>query len=185
MKALSHPLRLELLIRLNRAVASPKELAEELGESLGVVSYHIRMLEELGCIELADTKFRRGAVQHFYRPLRRAELSTDLWAEIPQSAREALSVTLLNDAMQLATASLEAGTFDERDDRHVSFTELLLGEDGWAEINEMLDGVIDRALELQAQRADPKRQDGAEPVRSALVLLHFERAPAEGAPAGG
>src|SRR3712207_6235712 len=85
LKALSHPLRLRILQLLCRGIASPKELADELNESLGVVSYHVRTLEELGCIELAETRFRRGAVQHFYRPLRRAELSTEDWSLLPRS----------------------------------------------------------------------------------------------------
>jgi Helix-turn-helix domain len=40
-EVLSHPLRARILQRLNeRGVASPKELARALGESVGNVSYH-------------------------------------------------------------------------------------------------------------------------------------------------
>src|SRR4051794_15100467 len=40
MKALSHPLRVRMLTLLNQKVSSPSELAEELDEPLGNVSYH-------------------------------------------------------------------------------------------------------------------------------------------------
>ena len=51
-RALSHPIRHRVLVALNERVASPKELAAELGEPLGNVSYHTRVLAQLGCIEL-------------------------------------------------------------------------------------------------------------------------------------
>jgi DNA-binding transcriptional ArsR family regulator len=65
-KALTHPLRARLLTELSEE-SSPKELAIQLGESLGKVSYHIRELERLGCIEQTRVRPVRGAVEHFYR----------------------------------------------------------------------------------------------------------------------
>jgi DNA-binding MarR family transcriptional regulator len=66
-KASMHPLALRIL---EKAAAgeklSPKAVADELGEKLGNVSYHVRTLHEKGLLEKAGTKPRRGAVQHFY-----------------------------------------------------------------------------------------------------------------------
>ena len=67
LKALSHPLRLQILREMNRGVTSPKEIANKLAESLGVVSYHVRVLAEAGVVELARTTARRGAIQHHYK----------------------------------------------------------------------------------------------------------------------
>jgi len=44
-KALGHPLRMSVLAILNARVASPSELAKELGEPLGNVAYHVKILE--------------------------------------------------------------------------------------------------------------------------------------------
>jgi DNA-binding transcriptional ArsR family regulator len=52
---------------LTEREASPSELAEELGEPLGNVSYHVRLLHELGLIDLVGTTPRRGAIEHHYR----------------------------------------------------------------------------------------------------------------------
>src|SRR5215211_3459933 len=68
-RALSHPLRLKLLAALNEGVASPNQLANRLGEPLANVSYHVRILLDLDCIELVETAQRRGAIEHFYRAL--------------------------------------------------------------------------------------------------------------------
>src|SRR3954469_17225001 len=63
-KALAHPLRARILQRLGERVASPGELAVELGASLGVVSYHVRMLRDYDCVELVRAEPRRGALQY-------------------------------------------------------------------------------------------------------------------------
>lgn len=67
MKALGHPLRVRALEVLNERVASPSELARELGEPLGNVAYHVKILEENEAIELVRTAPVRGALEHFYR----------------------------------------------------------------------------------------------------------------------
>lgn len=64
--ALSHPLRARALAILDERVASPKELALELGAPLGVIAYHVRVLGSLELIELVDQTQRRGAVEHRY-----------------------------------------------------------------------------------------------------------------------
>lgn len=171
LKALSHPLRMQILHEMNRGITSPKEIADKLGESLGVVSYHVRTLEELGCIELAETKFRRGAVQHFYRPLRRAELNDDDWAALPENIRDNVSAVTLDAIIELAASALKSGNFDSRVDRHLSFVRLELDEAGWSEVNAMLADVLARATELQ------ERTNGDGPrVSSVLALTHFESA---------
>ena len=171
LKALSHPLRLQILREMNRGVTSPKDIADKLGESLGVVSYHVRTLEELGCIELADTKYRRGAVQHFYRPLRRAELSDDDWAALPPNVRDSVTAVALDGFIEMAAASVRDGTFDARTDRHLSSVQLELDEAGWSEVNAMLAGVLALAMDLQERTSTD-----ATTISSVLTLAHFERA---------
>lgn len=65
MKAFAHPLRLEILRQL-RSRASPTELARKLGAPLGSVSYHVRVLADLGALQLVDEMPRRGAIEHYY-----------------------------------------------------------------------------------------------------------------------
>ena len=70
-KALSHPLRAHVLAILNERVASPNDMAEQLGEPLGNVSYHVKALVELDCIELVSTTpapRRGGALLSRHRP---------------------------------------------------------------------------------------------------------------------
>ena len=90
-RAIGHPLRLRLLTIFNERVASPSDLAAELGEPIGNVSYHTRILARLGCVELVKTKQVRGAVEHYYRAVVRPVFSDDDWAELPLSIRKSLA----------------------------------------------------------------------------------------------
>lgn len=77
-KAMSHPLRVQALTILNERVASPSDIAAELGMPIGRVSYHVRALLDLGCIEEVETRPVRGALEHLYRAVRRPLTYTDL-----------------------------------------------------------------------------------------------------------
>lgn len=95
-KAFTHPLRAAILGRLDETVLSPKELSQQLGAPLSVVSYHVKELVRLELIELVRTKRRRGAVQHWYRSKARGlvarqefETDEDGFAELTATLAEA------------------------------------------------------------------------------------------------
>ena len=94
-KALAHPLRVQLLAPLNEGVASPNELAKKLDEPLTNVSYHVRMLHDLGCIELVETEPRRGALEHYYRAIVRPFFAERDWKKLPKNARGSISDAVL------------------------------------------------------------------------------------------
>jgi DNA-binding transcriptional ArsR family regulator len=111
-KALAHPTRVRILhILRDRELASPVELAGELGLPLGTVGYHVRRLEVLGFIELAKRTQRRGAVEHHYR----ARSALDLPAEpgpAPSRARRGKRATAALAAVGEAQEALARGGFD-------------------------------------------------------------------------
>jgi DNA-binding transcriptional ArsR family regulator len=65
-KAMAHPLRRRILEILQAGIASPTELSRELSEPLGNVSYHIRVLSEVGLVRLVRRTERRGTFEHHY-----------------------------------------------------------------------------------------------------------------------
>jgi DNA-binding transcriptional ArsR family regulator len=184
-KALSHPLRMKLLSILSEREASPTELATELGEPLGNVAYHVKTLAELDCIELVRTTPRRGAVEHHYRATVRAFLNESQWERLPETSRRSISASRLSEIWADAAAAIKSDTFDSRTDRHLSWTNLVLDEQGWEELSEILAETLDRALALQAEVAGRLGNDGIEDALSAkLVMMHYEAAPPESAGRG-
>lgn len=71
-KALSHSTRAQALDLIAEGQASPRQVAERLGQDLRSVAYHVRVLHRLGCVELVETRQRRGATEHFYKVTERA-----------------------------------------------------------------------------------------------------------------
>jgi DNA-binding transcriptional ArsR family regulator len=181
MKALGHPMRMRILMRLSQKVMSPNQLAQELEERLGSVSYHVRVLVEIGYLELVRTEPRRGAVEHFYRAQARAFLTDSDWERLPDKTRKALSDSVLQTLWRDVGIAVATGTFDERLDRHLSFTQIVLDEDGWTKLKTEVDRVLELAIDLQnesAARLQDGNKGGAE-VFGRLGALLYTAPPSE------
>jgi hypothetical protein len=136
---LSHPLRFSILNDMNTPPRnlSPSEYSEEIGEKLGNVSYHFRILHRAGCIEIVDTFQRRGATEHVYGPVRRAMAWTAEWEKLGPFVRQHVASSALGNAVKQAGAAIDEGTFDKRNDSHLSHDTLWTDEEGWHEIHDL------------------------------------------------
>jgi predicted ArsR family transcriptional regulator len=173
-KAFAHPLRVQILIILNEGVASPNMLAQRLDQSLNLVAYHVRVLEKYDCIELVDTKQRRGATEHFYRATRRQFLTDNEWSRLPKSLRGGLSGAMLKPAFEDVEEALDKNTFDELDDRHLSRTPMVVDQKGWDDAAELLANTLDRLIEIQGEANNRIAESGEEPIHSRALILHFK-----------
>jgi DNA-binding transcriptional ArsR family regulator len=178
-KALGHPVRVLALAILNERVASPNEIAQELNQTVGHVSYHIKVLKKCECIELVDTAPRRGAVEHYYRATSRAFIDDDAWCRLPASVRPGLTATLLKDLFEDAGAALSAGTFDARDDRHLAWTPMIVDEQGWDEITEASAALLERVFEVQAESARRLTEAEKPGMQVSVVSMVYETPAAE------
>lgn len=178
-KAFAHPLRVQILIILNERVASPNLLSQELDQSLNLVAYHVRVLEKYDCIELVDTKQRRGATEHFYRATRRQFLTDSEWARMPESLRPGLSGAMLRSLFEDIDEATKAGTFDELEDRHLSRTPMVVDQKGWKDVADLLAETLDRVLEIQAEANERLAASGEVGMLSKVDILHFKSPAAE------
>jgi DNA-binding transcriptional ArsR family regulator len=174
-RALSHPLRVRILALLQERTASPRELAEWLGATLGTVSYHVRALHEFGLIELVRTSQVRGAIAHHYRAKVRPRVSDEAWSAAAPVVKQAAVGAALQTVDDYARASAAAGGFD-RAEAHLTRTGLRLDEKGWAAAAracERLLAELGRVEEAAAKRIarDPEAAGVAD---AALVLMLFE-----------
>ncbi len=176
-KAISHPLRADILAILNERVASPNQLSQELGEGLSQVSYHVKVLKDYDCIELVDTKQRRGAVEHFYRATTRAILSDDDWAQLPKSLRSGMSASLVQGMIDDVSAAMRGGTFAARDEHHVSWTPVIVDEEGWRDLAETLSDTLERVFTIQAESAERMIESGEESLSAAVAMIGYEAYP--------
>lgn len=181
-KAFAHPLRARMMMTLHERVASPSELAREVDRELNLVAYHIKVLEKWGCIEMVETRQRRGATEHFYRATRRHILDDEQWARLPAQLRSELAETLLRAMLEDVADAIDKGTFEEMPDLHLSRTPMVVDRQGWNEVVAILNEALDRVLSVQ-QQASRRLADGeGEALLSRVLMLHFKSAEAD--PAG-
>ncbi|HUC00322.1 MAG TPA: winged helix-turn-helix domain-containing protein [Solirubrobacterales bacterium] len=173
-KAFAHPLRVQILIILNERVASPNLLAQELDQSLNLVAYHVRVLEKYDCIELVDTKQRRGATEHFYRATRRQFLTDSEWARMPEVLRPGIATAIIKSMFEDIEEAAAAGTLEEVDDVHVSRTPMVVDQQGWSDVAALLGETLDRVLEIQAESGERLANGKETGIVSKVQMLHFK-----------
>lgn len=89
-KAYAHPIRIEILTRLENRVASASEIAREIDASLPLTSYHFRKLASFGLIELVKQVPRRGSVESYYTAKVRPTITDEGWAQTARVVKRAI-----------------------------------------------------------------------------------------------
>ena len=185
-KALGHPLRLRILESVvERRDASPLMVSRQLGLPLATVSRHMRVLRDLGFVELTRTEPRRGAVEHFYRAVQSAYIDDHTWEQLPVPLRRGLVRQTFRKIFSEAATAGGRGGFD-RGGAHLDRLPLSLDAGGRAELSAALNGLLEEALAIQA-RVDERTamarngnqvaSESPEPEPSVLVLMHFDELP--------
>ncbi|HKF82157.1 MAG TPA: helix-turn-helix domain-containing protein [Solirubrobacterales bacterium] len=69
LRVLNHPVRRRILRELADGPGSATTLSRQLGEELGLVSYHLNQVLAKDCriVELVDSVARRGAIEKIYQ----------------------------------------------------------------------------------------------------------------------
>ena len=171
---MAHPLRMRILMVLDRRVASPNELAKELSEPLGNVSYHVRTLADYGLVKLVRKRPRRGAIEHFYKAEARPMIAGDAWERLPRVVKhQSVQAVLAQIAGDMSTAA-EEGAFDHPD-MALMRSRLVLDEAAWKKLSEEMGRVTRLAAELEEEsRKRLATADGQRAMTATLVQILFE-----------
>jgi DNA-binding transcriptional ArsR family regulator len=173
-KALAHPLRVRILGVLQDRVASPSDLAQELKAPLGNVSYHVRILAQLGLLKLVKKRPRRGAIEHYYEARSRVRVSDRAWGQVPNVVKEAMVNATLDQVSTYVEQSAESGGF-ERANAHLMRQPLRLDEEGWSELSALVLKTLERANEIEAaSRERLKKSNHEGEFEAGLVMMLFE-----------
>lgn len=180
-RALTHPLRLELLELLDDGPATATECAAGTGESVASCSFHLRTLAKYGWIEPAE---RRGREKPWALVTHGRDIRPDV--DNPESTRAVAAMAELwleheteHTRHWLAEAPREPAEWVQ--------ASTLFESKVWATVEEMaeLSATVQRLTDaFDGRRDDPsKRPPGARPVRvmaAVHVDLAKERRSAEG-----
>ena len=181
-KALTHPLRIQILRSLEERTASPSELADEIGAPLGNVSYHVRQLHGLGLIKLVKKTPRRGAIEHHYKALAQAPISDEAWAGTPGVVKESVVGASLGQLGKDVNAAAAAGGF-KRPEAQLVREELALDEKGFGDIAKELTRTRERIEKIRADAARRLEKSGDGGRQASVALMLFELADGDVEPA--
>lgn len=176
-KALEHPIRTDILTILRDGPSSPARIGRQLDDvSLNLVAHHMKVLTELGCIELTETVTRRGAKEHIYRAVGPFVVSDEEWARLAPKVRQPVTAAILRRISDDLARSIGAGKIEEIADNHLSRTPLNLDREGWADIVEILARTLDEVMEVGSESL--KRLEAGEepPLAAAIAIMQFPTA---------
>jgi DNA-binding transcriptional ArsR family regulator len=179
-RALAHPMRLEILSIVEKRTASPKEIAQEIGAPLTHVSYHVRQLAQLGLIKLERTTPRRGAVEHHYSMEGDPTISPKAWRDAPEIAKQALvGATLGKVSAQVNAAAAEGGF--SRGDIQLQRLSLELDDEGWREASTAIENLVLELERIHNDATERREQEHGSHTFATAVLMLFEAAEQGGA----
>lgn len=176
----AHPLRGRCLTILSDRTASPNELARELGEDVGNVSYHVKQLLKMEAIELVRERPVRGAVEHFYRAITRPMLDNDDYLDLTVDQRLRFARLILQFSVADAATAIDSASLGQRPDHHVTRLPVQLDEEGWKELSEIHTETFQRAIEVEAASAKRMSEDPeAVGIPARVISMFFEMPSAE------
>jgi hypothetical protein len=183
---LTHPMRTRILDVLNEEPMSPVRFLDD-GFSpmtfnkrqtgLSYVSYHFRALEKAGCIEIMETKQRRGATEHIYRGCSRVFFSDAEFEALPFEKRQRLSQSSFQGLVARTDGAIRSGTFDQRPDRHMTWRGGDVDQGGWQEILDIYGEAYIKAEEARERAALRLAEEGGEAIPITTAMLVFESPP--------
>lgn len=172
--ALSHETRVHALAVFHDRPASTKEVAEELGQSVSAVWYHVDKLLQLDCIELVSSKRRRGATERFYRATVSEYLDEEAWSGIPKSKRLAITMGLLRLVSSDLDEAIKAETIGAPDN-HISRSLFNLDRQGWDDSKEILERTLEELFRVREESTMRLAEDeGADLVKTSISILQYE-----------
>lgn len=175
-RAVADPWRLRILAEVCVKPLSPSQFVEEFGGELTHVARCFRQLAKWNYVEVAEKRpgRRRGAaVEHVYRAIQRAHFHTSAWEEVPPSEREDASRSVLNAYQQRIRAAVEAGTFDQESDRHLSWDGVAIDATAWRQLGERLDAILDSLVKHELRATQRLASADGEQIPTVIGLAAF------------
>lgn len=174
-RALAHPLRVEILRQLESGPSGPKRLADRMGDQLSHVAYHTRVLHDCGCIELIETIPARGAFEHIYRLKPHGAIGSGTWKNLPPALRTHYAGSALAAFASRAVEALDAGTLEAREGSGVSWFPLTVDEQGWKELRRVLDNV-EKRFRTVADKSAERLESAGDGIPLIVAVAAFETA---------
>jgi DNA-binding transcriptional ArsR family regulator len=158
--------------------ASPRQLAQAIDEPLNNITYHVKQLRDLGCIELDRVERRAGGrvLERFYRASQRAYFDDDAWAVLDDHERLGVIWSILRLISKDISTAMKAGTFfGENYDVHTTRSPMTVDRKGWEEITDLLNESTKGLFEIEKRVEQRRVEGGTEPdIHAKVQMMQFQ-----------
>lgn len=172
---MAHPVRVEILELLNEREASPVELKRRLGGTLNLINYHLKVLQECGCVERSRTEPVKGAVKHFYRAVPRSFFGHQDLRDVPESIRAGATEMSLRSFWKAFRSAAEAGKIDS-EDTILTWMSLAVDETGRERAAELAETVLREFEQIDRESRKRAAEEGSQLEPLIVALAAFEGA---------
>jgi hypothetical protein len=184
---LRHPIRVRILEILNEGPMSPSQFVDQ-GlvpeplyksdhQALALAAYHFRELEKGGCVKVVDTIPRRGATEHVYEGLARVYFTDEEFEQLSVETRERLSRISFQALIARTDSAMQAGTFDSRSDRHLTWMPFGIDERGWDEMMASMAVCFGEVERIRHDAAERLAASGEKATTVTFGMLGYESPP--------
>lgn len=174
-RALLNPMRIRILDAVAESPASTRQLADRLGEGLSVVSYHVGVLRETGCVQPVQAEQENPGDELTYEltppatPTRRLP---------PRQATPSVlghpSAAALRTIVKRGTDGLETGTLSGGPGDHLSCVSIVLDQQGWQEVSAAIGSALDRVSVAHEESTKRLSDTDEEGISATVAVASFE-----------
>lgn len=177
-KAMSYQPRAEAfrLIR-DKGPISTKEVAGELGVDVQELSYHVRKLRELNCIEEVTRRPVRNFVETFYRATEVHTIDIEEWTELAEDEPEMAEYSVdefMQSIVDDYTASRRASIVGRDDEFWVVRNLLALDPKGLREAEQASERYDNELLDIEARSGKRQEKEGTESIPVSAAIIYFK-----------
>lgn len=162
LRAIAHPLRLQMLSLLTGAELSASDVARELGITQANASYHLRTLVAAGHLKETGTEKIRGGVAKKYRYIAGEMPADHRKHSVPTQAEWELWLAAHQTELRRRLQERTEGVLD-------SDAEVWLEPDDWQQARDL----VMQASRLIHDRAKPPRAEGTVHVNFMAILFEM------------
>ncbi|MBS1861857.1 MAG: hypothetical protein JSS68_09110 [Actinobacteria bacterium] len=169
-------LDLEIVDELNRSTLTPAELRARLGGSSNLFLLRRCMrLTDLGWVVNTETggSDRRQRTYRF-RAAAPAVSESDIYELIPGPVRMGRTWEAFKPFVETTIAAVNAGSFNNRFDPHLTMTPLLLDGIAWAQVTKALRGLEETLERLEVELAKRRGRAGFSGFQAAFLVSSFQ-----------
>jgi len=176
--AMQNELRTQIVVLLNERVASRPEICKELGASVSRVRHEVNVLLRLDppMVEMVGEKPVRGTVEKFFRACGQARIDGEEWAAIPEAIKGGMRGTLLNMIVEDAVAAVASGAFDSLENAHLSWSPMILDEQGWIDAMKVLEKALKQLEKVKQNSKERLIATGAKGHSCTMSILGYASA---------